>query len=587
MPPDTLPRLAFFLVLAGVLSCGRSPTPPRPSLLLITVDTARADAYGCYGGRAATPVTDGLASEGIQFLQAIAPVPITHPSHASLLTGLYPQRHGIRDNGMFRLSSELDTLAERLRVAGYRTSAFVSSVVLDSRYGLDQGFETYDDAILPDVNPDERRGDLTVNAAIAYLDTLAAGAPLFMWVHLFDPHHPYAPPPPFDSTCHDSPYHGEIAFADQQIGRLVDKFRECRNHVYIVVTSDHGEGLGDHGEVTHGLFLYQETVRVPLIVVGPDLPRAVEVDALVSTIDLFATLLAFAGLEPPSDTDAHSLMDVLSSGTRQAPVLLETLLPHYTYGWSSYLGATDDRYKLIQGVQRELYDLKEDPGETRNHAEIQPEAMNRLADWISGMMKRPPLANPDAVALDAETRRSLESLGYLSAPSPAANSDYMGGPDPKEMAPYERLLMQGKALLDQGQLAEAITIFQRIVSQDPGNPIFREYLGRSLTLRGSYPEARKHLEKALEKRPDRPVAVFNLGLCHQALGDLAHAEAAYRTTLKLWPHHVGATFRLGELMLAHGRKEEARKWFQDCVEHHPDTKMAEVARQRLRELGGG
>src|SRR5262245_43827798 len=349
-------------VLAGLLEGCRGPVPERPDkIVLITIDTLRADHLGCYGAAgAATPVLDGLAREGVLYEDATSVAPVTLVAHATILTGLIPPAHGVRSNGSFRLPAEVTTLAERLHARGFATGAFVGSFVLSHEFGLDQGFDTYDDT-LPRQRPD-RKFDFAERRAVEVLSRAADWAvakkdgPFFLWAHVYDPHAPYDPPPPFDRTFADRPYDGEIAYVDSEIGKFLERLRGARilDRALLVVTADHGEGLGEHGESTHGLFLYQSTLHVPLIVRPPGgRSPGQRVARTIGLVDLAPTILASAGVPWTGPTQGRPLAEVAGEGHTKGEAssvdgyYIENLLPHISFGWAGLRGFRSGNWKLI------------------------------------------------------------------------------------------------------------------------------------------------------------------------------------------------------------------------------------------------
>src|SRR4051812_6728307 len=377
--------------------------PARPSILLVTLDTTRADAIGHGADRANTDAIDAVAATGLTFRQAYAPVPETLPAHASMLTGLYPAGHGIHENARY-LSSSFPVVAEQLQRTGYRTAAFVSAFVLDHRFGLARGFDLYDDG---GGKWTERNARDTTDAAIAELRT-SAGQPRFLWVHYYDAHAPYAAPVPGGTTgSARERYLREIKFVDTQLGRLVTAFREPAGHATaIIVVADHGEGLGDHGEAEHGHLLFQSTMHVPLIVSGPGIDANTSSETPVSTRRVYHTILDFAGL-----AGEHSLR---RAGSDAAEIVLgEAMKPFLEYGWQPQVMAVAGRYKSILAGRVETYDLSTDPGETKN---LGPAA--RVPSRMRKALEDYPIPSPDAArapaALDEDARRRLAALGYVS-----------------------------------------------------------------------------------------------------------------------------------------------------------------------------
>lgn len=457
-PPTLRLAAALSLSLVAAPACSdraAAPAPealPRPSILLVTLDTTRADSIGPDAAGITTPAFNALAARGLRFRQAYATVPETLPSHVSMMTGLYPAGHGVHENARPVAAAHV-VLAEQLQKSGYRTAAFVSSFVLARRFGLARGFETYDDE-LPDRTA-ERGSAATTDRALAFLST-PSPAPVFLWVHYFDPHAPYVPPEAFRGRFREKPYLGEIAAMDAQIGRLVAAFeRQAPGPAAIAVVGDHGEGLGDHGESQHGNLVYQSTMHVPLVLVGPGVARGV-MDAPVSTRRLFHTVLDWAGLGA-----ADSLR-----GPSGEVVLGEAMKPYLEYGWQPQTMAVAGTRKAILAGTLETYDLAADPSEERNlgaGAPLPPALRGAVEDYPVPSLQ----ASRAPAALDDEARRRLASLGYISASAPPVVR--RDAPRPADMVHLFDLIEQASALFVEERYAEAIPVLERIREKDPHN----------------------------------------------------------------------------------------------------------------------
>ena len=425
----------------------------RPSVLLVSIDTLRADHVGSYGYRAAaTPVIDALAARGLRFEQAETVTPLTLPAHTSLLSGTFPAFHGVRDNGSFYVGDEVTTLAEVMKAHGYRTGGFVGAYVLDHRWGIAQGFDHYYDdfdlsrfEMAAGIDAAQRPGSEVVDHALAWLAG-AGDQPFFAWVHLYDPHSPYVPPEPYRSrfpATLEGAYDGEIAATDAQVGRLIDFLTSSRRlaNTVIVVVGDHGESLGEHGEQQHGFFVYDASVRIPLIVAGPRVPTRAVPDQ-VRIVDVMPTILELAGVEAPSAVQGVSLMP-LGRGERQDLLgFSETWYPRYHYGWSELTAVRDGRYKFIAAPRRELYDTQADPGEQHDIAASNPRVADALERALADMTAKLAVAatpqKPRPVEPEVEER--LRSLGYVAATvSRATLADRLRG-DPKDKIGLYNLL---------------------------------------------------------------------------------------------------------------------------------------------------
>ena len=602
--------------LGAVVACAQPQPPaptqaPRPSILLITLDTTRADAIGPDAAGVETPAFNAIAARGRRFRQAYATVPETLPSHSSMMTGLYPGGHGVHENAR-HLPATVPAAAERLHQAGYRTAAFVSSFVLSRRFGLARGFDVYDDQLPAGRN--ERNARETTDAAIAELARpLGAGA-RFIWVHYYDAHTPYAPPEPYRARYSKSPYLGEVAAMDEQLGRLVQAFeQQAGGPAAIAIVADHGEGLGDHGEAQHGDLLYQSTMHVPLVLAGPGVEAGV-IDVPVSTRRIFHTLLDWAGLEK-----AHSLR---SMGEATEPVLGEAMKPFLEYGWLPQVMLVTGRHKAILAGKIEAYDVLADPGETRNLGS----AVNLSSD-VRKALEDYPVPSPDAArapaALDEEAKRRLASLGYVGAT--AAPVVRKGAPRPADMTALLATLERASALFAAGQFAQAIPLLEHVLAEDPHNldaalrlatshsslgherkaeELFqraaamapksqdvRTYLALHYARTSEWERAVPLLEQVVAESPDRLTAVEELGrlklrqgAAAMTAGQTATAIAALERARAL----QGTSFRndldLGVLYLAARRFEDARAALDRVPASHPEYPMALFKRAQVSVL---
>lgn len=565
---------ALLGVVLGAALWSRSQKPAaevRPlNLLLITIDTLRADHLGSYGkSDASTPAMDRLAKEGVLFEQASTCVPLTLPSHASILTGTYPAFHGAHNNGTYRLDDAAVTLAETLRERGYRTGAVIGAFPLASRFGVAQGFDTYDDTLPPErerqMGYRQRPADEVSRAGLQWLEA-AGGTPFFLWLHYFDPHIPYVPPEPFAARFRDRPYDGEVAFVDEQVGRVLERVRrpDLAASTLVVVMSDHGEGLGDHGEWTHGVFLYESTLRIPLLMALPGvLPAGRRVAAPVRSIDVLPTVLDLLRVPIIGDVQGESLRPLYEG--RAAPqrvVLSETKAPRENYAWSDLAAIREGSLKFIRAPRPELYDLSADPGETGNLYATRSDDASRLADDLRGRLAVVTRRAPDGGGPqepDAETRERLASLGYISSPGPVAGAPL---PDPKDRIAVLDLLDQGLAFATDGRLEEAIATYTRALAADPGNLTVFERRGNARLKAKDYRGAGQDYGKVLASYPDRLESLQNMGSALYAQGDLEGAEARYERVLALAPDSPKTLASLGILRQRQGRPEEAREFFE-------------------------
>ena len=525
-----------------------STTSTRPSILLVTLDTTRADAIGPEAAGVETPAFNAIAARGRRYRQAYATVPETLPSHTSMMTGLYPGGHGVHENARF-VAGTLPAIAERLQQAGYRTAAFVSSFTLARRFGLARGFDVYDDELA--AGTVERDAAGTTDAALAHL-ARTSDQPLFVWVHYYDPHYPYAAPEPFRTKYAARPYLGEVAAMDRQLGRLVQGFEQhVKGPAAVIVAADHGEGLGDHGEAQHGNLLYQSTMHVPLVLVAPGIAAGVT-DTPVSTRRIFHTISDLAGLG-----SENSLRAVAASGSGGAPpevVLGEAMKPFLEYGWQPQVMAIDGSLKAILAGRLEVYDVAADPSEARNlgaGANLPGAARKALDDY--------PVASPGAArapdTLDDEARRRLASLGYVGATAaPAIRKD---APRPADMAGLFEALDKASGLFVNGQYAQAIPLLEKILATDPFNLDATLRLATAHSALGHHARAVEVFRRAAQIAPQSPDVRTYLALHYARTSDWPRAVPLLEQVLAETPERVPALEALATLRERQGRVEEA------------------------------
>jgi arylsulfatase A-like enzyme/Tfp pilus assembly protein PilF len=561
---------------------------PRPqyNVLLVTLDTTRADRIGCYGyADAHTPTLDALAEEGVVFESAYATVPLTLPSHASILTGLYPPENGMPLNGRGRLDPQLPNLAETLRKEGYRTGAFIASVVLHSKHGLDHGFETYDD----DMAGGEQHGHeshlmrnarMVVDSALAWLQD-QQDRPFFCWVHLFDPHAPYeGHPEVFRDRFRERPYDGDIAFADLHVGRLIEflKARGQYERTLIVVVGDHGEGLGEHLEDEHGFMLYNSTLRVPLIVSCPGMCRAGHrVSGAVSQVDLLPTVLDCLRIPPPQPISGVSLLSALK-GSQVEPrfCYAETTAVYDAFGWAPLTGVTSDVWKFVHTTRDELYNLKDDPDELHNLADAEPAKVAELRNVLTRLQEQMDAHAELEAPLTASERRKLESLGYQAggkSPPPVESAN--GLPDVKDMLGHYNAEIAARKLIGEGRIDEAIASLRSVIEAAPAFIPARMTLAAALQRHGRWEEAVDVFRAAIETDPHASTPHFELGKHFAAQGETAKAVEHYTTAIRLDPHDATAHFNLGSLLFAQGDFEKARAHYEIGLEEFPDSTLGQ------------
>jgi choline-sulfatase len=501
----------------------------KPNVLLVTLDTTRADHLGCYGSREVrTPVLDGLAHRGVLFEQAATAAPLTLPAHASILTGMYPTFHGVRVNGNNALGEGQTTLAEVFTAQGYSCAAFIAAFVVDGRWGLKQGFEHYDDKLEMsrskhiDLGAIQRPANAVLDSALAWLDG-HKDVPFFAWVHLYDPHLPYDPPEPFKSEYGGGGpaglYGGEIAFMDSQIGRLTDWLASTGldRSTVIVLVGDHGEGLGSHGEGSHGYYVYEYAIHVPLIAVAPlSGLQDRRVAAQVSTVDVFPTILSLAGLAPRPEVQGRSLLPLMfRPGTaRDVPAYAESMAPSIQFGWSPLRVLRTTRYKYIDAPRPELFDLAADGGETLNLAGGEPgvaRSMKRELDQLVERTSRGAPA-PQAANIDKDTMERLSALGYVGAPVAARKAAGQAGPlaDPKDkFAVFQKVTAAGE-LVTADKYSEAVPLLESALAEEPGIPQAMLVLSTCYKELGRSDEAKSMLDRVLKEDPENVQALIAL-----------------------------------------------------------------------------
>ena len=504
-------------------------------ILLVTIDTLRADALGAYGGRAATPHLDALAAAGARFTFAHAHSVLTLPSHATILTGRYPTEHGVRDNQGYRLAPSQPTLASRLKARGFATGAFVGAFPVERRFGLATGFDVYDDRVgevgsTANFSQTERRADEVVRVAAAWIDRQTA--PWFAWVHVFDPHAPYRAPDEWRARYPNDPYFAEVAWTDAALGALFDRLAARSRPTLVVVTADHGEGLGDHGELTHGVFAYEATLRVPLIIASIDpgasidpahraAGRGVVIDTPARHIDILPTLLDVAAA--PSDTSlpGASLRDVVAEGRGpDRPAYFEALMTNLARGWAPLHGVITDREKYIDLPIAELYDLTADPGEARNLTGARPDRVGVLQRLVAGWSQGP-VARP--VEEPAAVKDRLRSLGYTGISATPQRDRYTEADDPKRLIQLDRQMHEAVVAHEAGRFDEAVALLERVIAQRPDNAEAYLDLAAVFWRTDRTAEAIAVLQRAVAKGLPQPELRAKLGLSLALSGDARRA----------------------------------------------------------------
>jgi choline-sulfatase len=547
-----------FVILVGILWLGIAlpetaswgqTTPARksaPDVFLITIDTLRADHVACYGYKQIeTPALDALAADGVRFTQAFTHSPITNTSHTTILTGLLPSVHGVTDFGV-PLSPQHATWAELLKKQGYHTAAFIGAVILDSKTlapGLDRGFDFYDNFPAKTATKErwgrvERRGMEVVQHAEGWLDKHRMG-PRFVWVHLYDPHDPYESPPPFSEKYKDRLYDGEVAYADSALAHLIGFLKKTGSYAnaIVVVVGDHGEGLGEHGEETHGLFLYDSTLHVPLILkMAGAAQHGIVFDEQVRTTDILPTILALTNVPTPAQLNGESLLPPIKGQTQPARALFgETDYP-LRWGWAPLRALRVDNMKLIEAPRPEFYNLQSDPSELKN------------------------LYAPDSVPvqnLQAEMSKWKSQFPEAASARTAATL-----PDPKDKVEVQNLLHRAMLASDDERAADARGYLEKALALDPASPTALRQLGELELAAGDFGKAATHLKRAREVRPDDSTAAFELGQALEKAGDWAGAREALEASLKLSPSQLSARVLLGRVYLRLNDAKNAEDQFE-------------------------
>ena len=552
------------------------------NVVIITTDTTRADHIGCYGNQGVkTPVIDRLASEGILCAHATTPSPSTLPAHSSLLTGLYPCHHGARANGTFRLQDKVTTLAERLKAEGYQTGGIVSAFVLDSRFGLDQGFDLYHDDLTKGMkySPNmfrERAAELTNEPATQFIRD-NADQPFFLWVHYFDPHAVYMPPEPFRTDYQHDLYDGEIAYVDSQIGVLLSQLEELgiRERTLVVYTSDHGEGLGEHGEQTHSMLVYDATMHVPMILHAPSvLPQGKVIQRQTCLVDVAPTILHLLGVDVPEQLDGINLCQKPSEPYRS--VLIETIATMTLHGWAPLVGVRRDDFKYILAPTSELYDLQADPRELVNLHDDQLDTVRvfsgQLANWLGD---DPYLAAGQALdvgnlEIDDETTRRLAALGYIKT---ATDEDVEPDQrqDPKDQIVHWETVQKAIHVRAQGDPIAAIGMLEHCLAEVPGDIFARAVLGAAYQQMGEIERAKVQFQQAIDREPNNESLRISMAGIFMAQGKLAEAEAMIQEALEIEPETAHAYIFRGQIALQRGQEDEAMRFYEQALEMDPGS----------------
>lgn len=611
--------------------CDKGIKREAEDVIFITIDTLRADHLGAYGYEfIRTPNIDRLAREGATFDQIRVPTPITLPSHTTIFTGLYPPAHGVLDNGNYQVTDRLTTLAEILRTAGYNTGAIIGAFVLDRRFGLNRGFDHYDDSGFQDQGKgknffySERKASEVTDRALVWIksvlptkdraDRKTRSKNFFLWAHYYDPHANYNPPPPYDERYHDALYDGEIAYVDEQIGRLLEGVYRLRGRkdLLVVLMSDHGEALGEHGELTHGLFLYDCTVRIPLIFHDPDRIRPRRIPYRAGSVDIAPTVLDLLGIPKPEPMNgSNSLVRMMEgSDKKDRPVYLETAYPHLHYGWSGLRGLVAGGYTVIESPRPEIY-ADSDLREERDLAALKPLLVQEYLKRLHVMYKqiaRPELAKSSRGRMSPTEMRKMVALGYINLTTERKenpNIEPTSGINPADRKFFQVYLSKFITFTADGKYTEAMDMLHKMMETDPQNPYLylmeavtyqisnnienarRSYL-KALSLdpnfqnaysrlgqvefaEGNIHKAREYYLKAIQLDPADADTYGNLAGAEYSLGNRKEARAMYEKAVEISPSDVEVRVMLGKFLLKEGEMAEARKHLEMALANSPDN----------------
>jgi choline-sulfatase len=626
---------AALLVLGACQSSSQKSVPasagaraPGPlNLVLVTIDTLRADRLGCYGySRIETPNLDQFAQRGVLFENAVAQAPLTAPSHASILTGTYPTVHKVRDTGGFVLQPSNTTLAAILHQQGWDTAAFVGASVLKKSFGFNQGFTVYDDQMpkpgaskMASEYPERRAGEV-VDRAIAWLGS-QSGKPFFLWVHVFDPHSPYDPPAPFREEYAGRLYDGEVAYTDQQLGRLLESIakKSPPENTLIAVLSDHGESLSEHGEYTHGVFLYDSTLRIAFLLAGPGVPRGLRVKQQARTIDLLPTLLELMGIKAPQGVQGASLRPAFAD--REVPTAYsyaETLFTKINMGWAELRGIRTNRWKYIRAPKAELYDLVQDPAETANVIARHPAEVQELEAKLKAVTGN--VEKVETTVVDRRTIEQLRSLGYLGGFSQRQYTLTGKGIDPKDRIEVLRLLYFAVSPDAGAPSSRRTAMLRQALTADPTNPTVYYHLGDEYGKAGRHDEAFKlyrdgisrgirtgwifsrlgwlylqqgnkdeaiaSYERAAQLNPSDCESLSDLATAYLETGKVADAERVYKWSLATGEEYAPAHNGLGLVAIQKQDLPAARGHFEKAVQLDPDLLEAQLNLGRIYKIMG-
>ncbi|HVN79537.1 MAG TPA: sulfatase-like hydrolase/transferase [Terriglobia bacterium] len=582
------PKYPFLIVAFSLLPIEAAS---RPNLLLVTIDTLRPDHLGCYGYKQIrTPNIDQLAEDGVRFRTVVSQVPLTLPSHCTILTGTYPAYHGVRDNVGYKLSESKTTLAKILRNQHYQTAAFVGAYVLNSKFGLNQGFDDYDDKIegssnfgpVVNLNQVERRAGEVVSRAMGWLKAHSQ-SPFFVWIHLYDPHDPYEPPSPFKEQYKANPYDGEIAYTDRELGRFLELLKQKRlyENTVVVLAGDHGESFGEHKEWTHGYFIYDPTILVPLIIktIQKETAGKVVIEQ-VSLVDVAPTILQLLDLPRPTELQGLGMLGLMLGKQRdwQRQAYSETFYPAQ-FGWSPLMAVRRADAKFIKAPKSELYELRGDPGEHVNRI-LQRNALahelNANLTQIESTYSDPNASQTASLSLSPQELEKLGALGYvgMSSHRNAGESLPSGAADPKDKLEVYQMISEGSREVAAGRYLQALPMLKRTIQIEPGMRMARSMLGHCYFALNQYEQAKDSFKEILKMQPKNSDAQFYVAACDYRLKDWTAAETGLNRVLMQDRNFAPAHLYLGFLYQAKGYPNPALAEFQRVLELDPENEDA-------------
>ena len=545
-------------------------TSSSVNILLISIDTIRPDRIGCYSHKyLRTPAIESIASGGVVFTRAFSHTPMTLPSHTTMLTGLTPATHGVHDNARFRLDQSFLTMAEYLKQKGWATAAFVGAFPLDSRFGLNQGFDLYDDHYVTRGKQEffyvERKAEKVIEATLNWLQNQPSG--WFVFVHLYDPHQAYSPPEPFKTQFANDLYSGEVAYVDHELGKLFDYLRQkdLLKSTYIIITGDHGESLGEHGESTHGYFAYNSTLWIPLIISGPGIKPGTD-DSYVFHIDLFPTVCELVGGEKPSVLQGTSLVPVFKGKKiKKRKVYFESLYAYYNRGWAPITGFYEEEAKFLDCPIPEFYNLKTDFNEETNLISKIPldKYRSQLKELIASLGSP---AGQSGKRIDAETMEKLRSLGYLAAPTAVKKENFGPSDDLKTLLPLQERFSKAMGGYHHGQVDQAKVALSEIMEERKDFDLAFSYLATIYKNEGNLKEAMRILQKGLESNPQSYSIISTFGILLSETGLYDQAISILQKGISLWPYDPEMWNYLGVAYWGKGEYDKAYEAYQQALE---------------------